>query len=56
MQITTLSDTHGHHHQLQLPGGDLLIHTGDVCNRGSQEEAANLSIGLKSNRILTKFL
>ena len=41
MQITTLSDTHGLHHQLQLPGGDLLIHAGDVCNRGSQEEAAN---------------
>lgn len=41
MQITTISDTHGLHHQLQLPGGDLLIHAGDVCNRGSQEEAAN---------------
>lgn len=41
MQITTISDTHGLHHQLQLPGGDLLIHAGDVCNRGSQEEEAN---------------
>ncbi|UGS19883.1 metallophosphatase domain-containing protein [Flavobacterium cyclinae] len=41
MQITTLSDTHGLHHQLQLPGGDLLIHAGDVCNRGTQEEATN---------------
>ena len=26
---------------MQLPGGDLLIHAGDVCKRGSQEEAAN---------------
>ena len=41
MQITTISDTHGLHHQLQLPGGDLLIHAGDVCNRGTQQEAAN---------------
>lgn len=41
MQITTISDTHGLHQQLQLPGGDLLIHSGDVCNRGTQEEAAN---------------
>ncbi|SHI53799.1 metallophosphatase domain-containing protein [Flavobacterium haoranii] len=41
MQITTISDTHGLHHQLQLSGGDLLIHAGDVCNRGTQEEAAN---------------
>lgn len=41
MQITTISDTHGLHYQLELPGGDLLIHAGDVCNRGTQEEAAN---------------
>lgn len=41
MQITTISDTHGLHHQFQLPGGDLLIHAGDVCNKGTQEEAAN---------------
>ena len=41
MQITTISDTHGLHHQLKLPGGDLLIHAGDVCNRGTQQEAAN---------------
>jgi len=41
MQITTISDTHGLHHQLQLPGGDLLIHAGDVCIRGTQQEADN---------------
>ena len=41
MQITIISDTHGLHHQLRLPGGDLLIHAGDVCNRGTQQEAAN---------------
>lgn len=41
MQITTISDTHGLHHLLKLPGGDLLIHAGDVCNRGTQQEAAN---------------
>jgi Icc-related predicted phosphoesterase len=39
MKITTISDTHGLHHQLQLPGGDVLIHAGDVCNRGSAIEA-----------------
>ena len=43
MQINTISDTHGLHHQLQLPGGDLLIHAGDVCNRGTQIEAANFN-------------
>jgi Icc-related predicted phosphoesterase len=39
MQITTISDTHSLHHQIQLPGGDVLIHAGDVCNRGSEREA-----------------
>jgi Icc-related predicted phosphoesterase len=39
MKITTLSDTHGMHHQIDLPGGDILIHAGDVCNRGTAAEA-----------------
>ncbi|MBP6128267.1 metallophosphatase domain-containing protein [Flavobacterium sp.] len=41
MKITTLSDTHGLHHKLLLPGGDILIHAGDVCNRGTEIEALN---------------
>lgn len=39
MKITAISDTHGLHRQLQLPGGDVLIHSGDVCNRGTAAEA-----------------
>ena len=39
MKITTISDTHGLHHQIHLPGGDILIHAGDVCNRGTSAEA-----------------
>lgn len=39
MKITTISDTHGLHHQLNLVGSDLLIHAGDVCNRGTYKEA-----------------
>lgn len=38
MQVTTISDTHGLHQNLNLPGGDLLIHAGDICNRGTQQE------------------
>jgi Icc-related predicted phosphoesterase len=41
MKITAISDTHSLHHKLKLPGGDLLIHAGDVCNRGTQQEAVN---------------
>lgn len=38
MKITLISDTHGRHAQLKLPKGDLLIHAGDVSNRGQQVE------------------
>mgnify|MGYP003652378072 CR=1 FL=1 len=34
MKITFISDTHTKHKQLDLPGGDLLIHAGDIMNSG----------------------
>ena len=36
MRITFISDTHTKHWELegQLPGGDLLIHAGDIMNSG----------------------
>lgn len=34
MKITVISDTHTKHHQLDLPGGDILIHAGDLMNAG----------------------
>ena len=36
MRITFISDTHTEHHEVtdDLPGGDLLIHTGDIMNSG----------------------
>lgn len=33
-RITLISDTHTKHHQLDLPGGDVLIHSGDLMNSG----------------------
>lgn len=33
-KITIISDTHGKHWQLDLPGGDILIHCGDFMNGG----------------------
>lgn len=38
MQFTFISDTHGLHHQLDLPGGDVLIHAGDISSRGTEDE------------------
>ena len=39
MKVVAISDTHGYHRQLDLPAGDVLIHAGDVCDRGNQSEA-----------------
>ena len=36
MKYVAISDTHGCHRQLELPAGDVLIHAGDVCDRGNQ--------------------
>ncbi len=40
MKITFISDTHNKHSQVtsSLPGGDLLIHAGDVSSMGRRNE------------------
>ena len=35
MKFVAISDTHGCHRQLALPKGDVLLHAGDVCDRGN---------------------
>lgn len=34
MRIVHISDTHGHHSQLRLPQGDVLVHSGDFSDYG----------------------
>lgn len=43
MRITHISDTHNKHKQLngKLPGGDLLIHSGDLTSIGREHEVEN---------------
>jgi Icc-related predicted phosphoesterase len=38
MKITLISDTHGLHRKVKLTGGDILIHCGDVSNKGKEIE------------------
>lgn len=38
MKITAISDTHGLHELLDLQGGDILIHAGDVSRSGTKEQ------------------
>jgi len=39
--LTIISDTHNKHHQLKLPGGDILIHAGDCTRNGTLSEVEN---------------
>lgn len=40
MKILHLSDTHGYHHQLwDLPQVDVVVHSGDFCMVGTEQEA-----------------
>ncbi|CAJ1945146.1 unnamed protein product [Cylindrotheca closterium] len=41
VRLVIISDTHGHHKKLTsiLPKGDILIHLGDFCNKGSASDA-----------------
>lgn len=38
MKIVFISDTHGKHHQIELPAGDMIIHSGDISGRGRVSE------------------
>ena len=38
MKFVAISDTHGCHRQLNLPSGDVLLHSGDVCDKGNTEQ------------------
>ncbi len=39
MKIDCISDTHAQHRKLKMPGGDVLIHSGDCCGAGELEDA-----------------
>jgi predicted phosphodiesterase len=38
-RLVLLSDTHGHHSKLDAPEGDVLVHAGDFCSTGKEEQA-----------------
>lgn len=38
MKIVAISDTHTYHDCIDLPAGDVLVHTGDFSFRGNREE------------------
>ncbi len=38
MKIIVISDTHGQHHNLEVPPGDMVIHAGDVSRSGKESQ------------------
>lgn len=38
MKFVAIADSHGQHHNLTLPKGDIIIHAGDVSKRGEESE------------------
>ena len=38
MRIVAISDTHGHHRELDIPPGDVLVHAGDLTRFGERSE------------------
>lgn len=38
MKFIVIADTHGYHQELELPQGDVLLHAGDITDRGTKGE------------------
>lgn len=48
MKIVLISDSHGQHHSLDLPAGDLLVHAGDFSRSGKPDQAKDFLLWLSS--------
>lgn len=38
LRIVAISDTHGQHRKLQIPDADVIIHLGDACEGGDEDQ------------------
>eukprot|EP00755_Sulcionema_specki_P011741 Sspe_Gene.7975::Locus_2704_Transcript_1_1_Confidence_1.000_Length_739::g.7975::m.7975 len=43
LRVVCVSDTHGHHRELRVPPGDLLIHAGDWTHFGKKSDAIDFN-------------
>jgi len=42
-RLVLLSDTHGYHDRLRVPEGDVLVHAGDFCTSGKEQQARSFA-------------
>lgn len=48
LRLVTMADTHGAHHRLDVPDGDVLIHAGDLTPRGTFPQLEEVARWLRS--------
>lgn len=48
VRIVAMADTHGEHDGLQVPDGDVLIHAGDLTQRGTERELREVADFLRA--------
>ncbi|CAE8639441.1 unnamed protein product [Polarella glacialis] len=56
LRLVCISDTHGHHRELELPAGDVLIHAGDFTLHGKEEQARDFNAWLGEQPHRTKLV
>lgn len=48
MRLVAMADTHGSHRQLDVPDGDVLVHAGDLTQRGTLAQLEDVADWLRS--------
>lgn len=48
MRLVAMADTHGDHAQLEVPDGDLLVHAGDLTQRGTLTQLREVADWLRA--------
>lgn len=56
MKFVAIFDTHGKHRELNLPKGDIIIHAGDFCHFGNQDDMYDFLNWYKELDFETKLL
>lgn len=46
LRFVCLSDTHGHHNEIDIPPGDVLLHAGDISSRGKLDQIRDFNFFL----------
>tara|TARA_R110000803_G_scaffold129799_4_gene197070 strand:- start:126 stop:809 length:684 start_codon:yes stop_codon:yes gene_type:complete len=54
MKVHCISDTHNKHEEIDLPGGDLLIHSGDIMSSDNPSELLQFLMWFESQLYTTK--